>query len=181
MKQNVDEIQRIPVDCVEDTNFIKTEVPQIGVKVVGFVDLEKFKPKKKALSHFYIIDTNVFVEYPNICDKIGADNQILLSAKVVDELDKLKITLGESGKRNVENALRNINRALDSSNVSFEVANTQLLPIDFNKRSPDNLILSVALRYKDENPILLTSDNGLQVKAKGLKIKTITLKEFLKR
>ena len=146
-----------------------------------FVDLEKFKPKKKAQSHIYIIDTNVFVEYPNICDKIGTDNQILLSAKVVDELDKLKITLDEDGKRNVEKALRNINRALDSSNVSFEVANTQLLPIDFNKRSPDNLILSVALKYKEENPILLTSDNGLQIKAKGLKIATISLREFLKR
>lgn len=41
--------------------------------------------------------------------------------------------------------------------------------------------LIVALKFKDENPILLTSDNGLQVKAKGLKITTITLKEFLKR
>lgn len=181
LNQNEDEIQVIPVDCAEETNFIKTEVPQIGVKVVGFVDLEKFKPKKTAQSHIYIIDTNVFVEYPNICDKIGTDNQILLSAKVVDELDKLKITLDEDGKRNVEKALRNINRALDSSNVSFEVANTQLLPIDFNKRSPDNLILSVALKYKEENPILLTSDNCLQIKAKGLKIATISLREFLKR
>ena len=129
----------------------------------------------------YIIDTNVFVEYPNICDKIGTNNHILLSAKVVDELDKLKITLDEESKRNVEKALRNINKALDLSNVSFEVANTQLLPTDFNRRSPDNLILSVALKFKKENPILLTSDNGLQIKAKGLGIKTITLKEFLKK
>ena len=37
-----------------------------------------------------------------------------------------------------------------------------------------------ALKFKDENPILLTSDNGLQVKAKGLKISTISLKEFLR-
>lgn len=117
----------------------------------------------------------------NVCDKIGKNNQIILSAKVVDELDKLKITLNDEDKRNVEKALRNINRALDDSNVSFEVANTNLLPIDFNRRSPDNLILSVALKYKDENPLLLTSDNGLQVKAKGLKIATISLKDFLKR
>lgn len=32
----------------------------------------------------------------------------------------------------------------------------------------------------DTNPIMLTSDNGLQVKTKGLGITTITLKEFLK-
>ena len=165
----------------EKETFLKTEVPQIGVKVVGFVDLSKFKSKKLSKSNTYIIDTNVFIECPNVCDKIGKNNQIILSAKVVDELDKLKITLNDEDKRNVEKALRNINRALDDSNVSFEVANTNLLPIDFNRRSPDNLILSVALKYKDENPLLLTSDNGLQVKAKGLKIATISLKDFLKR
>lgn len=181
LKQVSDEKPNIPVDCVTENNFIETEVPHIGVKVVGFVDLEKFKPKKKVRSSMYIIDTNVFVEYPNICDKIGTDNHILLSAKVVDELDKLKITLDEGNRRNVEKALRNINRALDASNVSFEVANTNLLPIDFNRRSPDNLILSVALKYKDDNPILLTSDNGLQIKCKGLGISTISLKEFVKR
>ncbi|EXY52016.1 hypothetical protein M121_1156 [Bacteroides fragilis str. 3783N2-1] len=37
----------------------------------------------------------------------------------------------------------------------------------------------MALKFKNENPILLTSDNGLQVKAKGLRIATITLKDFL--
>jgi predicted ribonuclease YlaK len=56
-----------------------------------------------------------------------------------------------------------------------------LLPNDFDKRSPDNSILTVALKFKKENPILLTSDNGLQIKAKGLNMKTISLKEFLKR
>ena len=50
-----------------------------------------------------------------------------------------------------------------------------------NKRLPDNNILTVALKFKDENPILLTSDNGLQVKAKGLNMKTISLKDFLKK
>jgi hypothetical protein len=37
----------------------------------------------------------------------------------------------------------------------------------------------VALKYKGENPIMLTSDNGLQIKAKGMGITTITLKDFL--
>ena len=63
----------------------------------------------------------------------------------------------------------------------MEIADLSLLPIDFNKKSPDNMILTVALKYVSENPILLTSDNGLQVKAKGLGITTISLKDFLKR
>lgn len=43
------------------------------------------------------------------------------------------------------------------------------------------MILSVALKYKEENPIVLTSDNGLQLKSKALGISTISLKKFLKR
>lgn len=144
--------------------------------------MTKFKSKKKVQSKkTYIIDTNVFVECPDICNKIDKDCQIILSAKVIDELDKLKITLEGSNKENVNKALSCINKALNRPNISFEVANTQLLPVDFNRRSPDNMILSVALKYKDENPTLLTSDNGLQIKCKGLGIATISLKTFLKR
>ena len=167
---------------LDDGSFIKTEVPKIDVKVVGFVDLTKYESRKKNPSiKTYIIDTNVFVEYPDICYKIGRDNHIILSAKVIDELDKLKITMTGKEKDNVTKALSIINRVLSRPNISFEVANTELLPLDFNRRSPDNMILSVALKYKEDNPILLTSDNGLQIKCKGLGIATISLKTFLKR
>ena len=63
----------------------------------------------------------------------------------------------------------------------MNLRDTSLLPDDFDKRSPDNMILSVALKYKNENPIMLTSDNGLQLKSKILKISTISLKNFLRR
>ena len=118
---------------------------------------------------------------PDIISKIDSKYKVVLSAKVIDELDKLKIKLSNDEKRIVETALKLINRAMDNENVSMELSDPTLLPDDFNKKSPDNNILTVALKFKDENPILLTSDNGLQVKAKGLKITTITLKEFLKR
>lgn len=63
----------------------------------------------------------------------------------------------------------------------FEFADVSLLPDDFDKRSPDNMILSVALKYKEENPIVLTSDNGLQLKSRALGIASISLNSFLKR
>lgn len=53
-------------------------------------------------------------------------------------------------------------------------ADTQFLPADFTDRSADNLILCVALMYKEKNPCLLTSDNGLQVKAQICDIPTKT-------
>jgi len=157
------------------------------VKVIDKIDLSKFEtPKQKSVKssvkrNIYIIDTNVFVNCPDIISKIGDKYLVVLSAKVIDELDRLKIKLSSDEKRNVEAALRYINQAMDKSNVRMELSDLSLLPNDFDKRSPDNNILTVALKFKGENPILLTSDNGLQVKAKGLNMKTISLREFLKR
>ena len=156
---------------------------QTGLKVLGKIDLSKFeKPKKeiiKGKENLYIIDTNVFVDHPEIISKIDQKYSVVLSAKVIDELDYLKISLTEEHKRNVQKALKQINESIDKRGIKMETADLSLLPNDFNKKSPDNFILSVALKFKGENPIMLTSDNGLQIKAKGLGITTITLKEFL--
>ncbi len=122
----------------------------------------------------------MFVNFPDIINKIDKKYPIILSAKVTDELDKLKIKLTEQDKQNAEKALRNLNNE-NSHEIIYEFANVSLLPDDFDKRSPDNMILSVALKYKAENPIMLTSDNGLQLKSKILGITTISLKNFLKQ
>ena len=87
----------------------------------------------------------------------------------------------EEQKKNVQKAIKQINDSFDKRNIKMNTADLTLLPSDFDRKSPDNFLLSVALKYIDENPIMLTSDNGLQIKAKGLGITTITLKEFLKQ
>lgn len=163
----------------------KIQQGNFSINIIDKIDLTKFEKTKKEISkekeNIYIIDTNVFVEYPEIISKIDKKYKIVLSAKVIDELDYLKISLSEEQKRNVQKALRLINESIDKLNIKMDTADLTLLPNDFNKKSPDNFILSVALKYKTENPIMLTSDNGLQIKAKGLNITTITLKEFLKQ
>lgn len=183
---------------IEQSHVINTEIPiqesqqqepdnesgKIKVKVVGKIDLSKFeRPKteiKPLKKNYYIIDTNVFVNCPDIITRIDRKYPVILSAKVTDELDKMKIKLDERGKQNAEKALRLLNSET-THEVLYEFADVSLLPDDFDKRSPDNMILSVALKYKDENPIMLTSDNGLQLKSKILGISTISLKKFLRR
>ena len=172
----------------EKTEYNKPKIEpenRTGLKVLGTIDLSKFeKPKKeikKDKENIYIIDTNVFVDQPDVISKIDRKYSIVLSAKVIDELDYLKISLTEEQKKNVQKALRLINNNIEKRGIKMDTADLTLLPNDFNKKSPDNFILSVALKYKEENPIMLTSDNGLQIKAKGLNITTITLKEFLKQ
>jgi DNA replication ATP-dependent helicase Dna2 len=172
----------------EKTEYNKPKIEpenRTGLKVLGTIDLSKFEKPKKEISNdkenIYIIDTNVFVDYPDIISKVDKKYSSVLSAKVIDELDYLKISLTEGQKKNVQKALKLINNNIEKRGIKMDTADLTLLPNDFNKKSPDNFILSVALKYKEENPIMLTSDNGLQIKAKGLNITTITLKEFLKQ
>lgn len=175
----------MPVVNVRATEQNKTQSIS-GIKVVGKIDLSKFDtPKQKSVKsttkeNIYIIDTNVFINFPDIISRIDKKYAVILSAKVTDELDKMKIKLDDQGKKNAEKALRVLNTEKEHK-IIYEFADTSLLPEDFDKRSPDNMILSVALKYKSENPIMLTSDNGLQLKSKILGIATISLKSFLKR
>lgn len=173
-------------DTAKPKSETETQDKPGGLKVLGTIDLSKFeKPKKeikKDKENLYIIDTNVFVDCPDIISKIDKRYQVILSAKVIDELDKLKVVLpSEQQKQNVQKAIKQINDSFDKRNIKMDTADLTLLPSDFDKKSPDNFILTVALKYKDENPIMLTSDNGLQVKSKGFGITTITLKDFLKQ
>lgn len=62
----------------------------------------------------------------------------------------------------------------------MECADLRYLPSDFTKKNPDNLILSIALKFRNQNAILLTSDNGFQIKAKGLGLNTVQLRQFIK-
>lgn len=156
----------------------------IQLKVMGKVDLTKFeRPKKEIVKNkknYYIIDTNVFVDCPDVISKVDKKYPVILSAKVTDELDKMKIKLDEQKKKNAEKALWQLNNE-KTHELLYEFADTSLLPDDFDKRSPDNMILSVALKYREDNPIMLTSDNGLQLKCKIFNIATVSLRNFLKR
>ena len=91
----------------QNNNNIEQESEnKTGLKVLGKIDLSKFeKPKKeinKDKKNIYIIDTNVFVDQPDIISKIDQKYSIVLSAKVIDELDYLKISLAEEQKKNVQ-------------------------------------------------------------------------------
>ena len=177
--------KELPTQQAADENIEIIETKDVKIKIVGKIDLSKFeKPKKeikKGLENLYVIDTNIFVQCPDIISKLDKKYPILLSAKVIDELDKLKIVLSGEDRKKVGLALYNINKAMEVRDVRLELSDLDLLPGDFSRKSPDNNILTVALKYKNQNPILLTSDNGLQIKAKGLNITTISLKDYLRQ
>ncbi len=53
----------------------------------------KAKKNKEDKENIYIIDTNVFLDQPEIISKIDHKYSVVLSAKVIDELDKFEETL----------------------------------------------------------------------------------------
>lgn len=120
--------------------------------------------KQELLPKNYIIDTNVFVYFPEIMDYIGKDDRAILSLKVLEELDKLKVSLSGKAKQNVRKAIKEINYKIRMKSKAFclESADTRLLPEEFDKTNSDNLILSVALKYSDRNPFLITNDINFQ-------------------
>lgn len=134
------------------------------------------------LAKTYIIDTNIFIDDPDILSKIKMPNKAVICAKVTDELDKFKIRTKEESDIHdkASKALKNINNALkkNKGTIVKAFADIRFLPADFTDHSADNRILCVALMYKEKNPYLLTSDNGLQVKAQICDIPTKSIEEF---
>lgn len=157
--QNVQPLKTEDVKVHEESNDGKSNITQ-----------------PKQLGEAYVIDTNAFIYAPNIIEKIAEEYPIFVSAKVVDELDHRKDITSGNDKKKVQKALKSINMSISSGRVQTTTSDIRLLPADFDRRSPDNLILSVVLKVKKMGytPILVTSDNGFQIKAKTLKIKTIS-------
>jgi rRNA-processing protein FCF1 len=124
----------------------------------------------------YILDTNVFLDRPNILGKFAEQDFIIVAAKVIEELDRHK--QNERLREKVVAATNALLHYPEDSNLRFEHADSALLPEDYGK-SGDNLILSVALKYKGSNPILLTSDKLLTMKARAEDIETENTVRFI--
>jgi rRNA-processing protein FCF1 len=192
LRQNMSEEVRKYILKAQDESFVAFEsstsqkiiAGNIAVTVVDKIDLSKFERKRKEIiegkENIYIVDTNVFVNCPDIIARIGKQYKTIIPTKVLEELDKLKLK-NDIDKKSLNEAAKNINSAFTMNFSKMEDADVSLLPLGFDKKNPDCMILSVALKYKQENPILLTSDNILQTRANGLGITTISLRDFLKR
>lgn len=191
LRENMPEEVRKYILKAQEDKFVTFETPAkvissggIKVTVVDKIDLSKFDKKRTEIvegkENIYIIDTNVFVNCPDIISRIGKKFKVIIPAKVLDELDKLKLKV-DVDKKALSEAAKNINYAFSKNYSHMEDADVSLLPNGFDKNNPDCMILSVALKHKNENPILLTSDQILQSRARGLGITTISLRDFLKR
>jgi rRNA-processing protein FCF1 len=159
----------LSLECENLKNKISAEIKRI---------------KDEVLAKTYIIDTNVFIKEPNIISKIDlTKHYVALSFSVIEELEKLKMR--PANKENATKAIQNINSMLKAAKhskrnrVRRQGADLTLLPSELQNKSADNMILSLGLVYKKQNPVILTLDRNFQSKAMTLDIPVVTVYDLL--
>lgn len=121
----------------------------------------------------WVIDTNVFIDEPNILDSFDDDETVVISKQVLIELDNKKRDL--QLRRNVQKALDSINK----NNIIFDdIDKSFISSIYSDDDCPDNYILNTAVKYKSMNVVLITSDKNLIAKCKAENINSMSLQEF---
>ena len=141
--------------------------------------------KDELLSKTFVIDTNVFLNDPDILTKIKRPNRVILSGQVLQELDKKKLksedpSVSASARKAVTaiNAMKEKDRKAKKKFLLFDYGDLSLLPEELQVKKGDNFILSVAVKNRDNNPWLLTSDNIFALTAESVGIPAIKLEDF---
>jgi rRNA-processing protein FCF1 len=138
-------------------------------KLIGGLD-----PKFRSV---FILDTSALIESPELLKAIRHDEFIVVSKRVIDELDDKK--RDEELRPSVAKATRGL-QEFPKAQIQFCDGDMTLLSPDYRMKG-DNLILSVAVRYRKHRPVLLTNDKNLALKAKAENIIAMSVDEFEKR
>lgn len=150
-----------------------------------------FDDKTVRYDKIYVPDTNALIDHPELIDRFTFINAALvIPQKVIDELDKLKDDhLGWRKEDGLTNKARNARAASGKIQeyqqqkkapwLTIGKAHPELLSDELDKKKPDNLILSVALRYLAKKPVIITGDKNLSIIADAAKVECMTVEKFL--
>lgn len=177
-------------DCLEytldevepDSDYLKL-YKKLREQIVDFRDtllIRERSLRQNLLPKLFVIDTNVFVLCPKIMDYIPNTDNIIVSLMVLNELDSLKNRMTGKEKKNVKDAIKAINYKLrmKSQNFRTEAGDLKLLPDEYQRKTGDFMILSLAYRYLERNVFLLTNDFNLQNFALSLGVPIKTLEDI---
>lgn len=151
---------------------------EIAIEVENLIAAKKKAFKESQKVYHIILDTNALINEPKILNQIDRKHKIIIAAKVLDELDnfKKKPELQKAAAECISLIFKD-----SFKNIRRDKSNLKLLPPDFSRKSPDNLILAVALDYVNKDGVLVTDDKGLVEKCKTLNVKTLSLASFKRK
>lgn len=135
----------------------------------------------------YIVDTCAIMENPELLDIFRTNNAALIVPKqVLDELDKNKMKKDDDASHKAQVAAKKIAEIRDLKKkgqnwLFIEESDPSLLPKEYSSGhiSGDDLIMSVALKYRLKDPIILTNDVNFGNKLYGEYIRQQSSKQFL--
>ena len=135
----------------------------------------------------FVIDTSVYLtDFSSL--KAFEDNDIIIPFKVLEEIDKHKKRQDSVGS-NARNIIRTLDELREIGSLHEGVSmgdgfgtvtargyDAELIPIDWDKKDPDNQIIATALTIKKETPdikvILVSRDINLRVKCDSIGLET---------
>lgn len=135
----------------------------------------------------YVVDTCAIMENPELLDAFKTNKAALvIPKKVLDELDKNKQKTDGDAAQKAQNAAKKIAeyqnfRRKGQKCVFIEDGDVSLLPQEYREGriSGDDIILSVALKFKARNPIVLTNDVNFSNKVYGESVQQMSSKDFM--
>lgn len=146
-----------------------------GVETWSRLVHERLAPACAPSQRLVVIDTSALMARPDLLQHMPSRDLPVLPRKVLEELDSLKQG-GEDDDR--AKAARQAVRSIEArKDLRFESADPGLLPAEW-EHSADNLILSVALRLRLSDVLLLSADKNLRNKAKAEQINAQGVEEY---
>jgi len=124
--------------------------------------------------HVFVADTNALINMPELPLKMTGNVLLVLPQMVLDELDRKK---RDPALAQACNQAARLLRDMPASRRRYEDSDLTRLPADFED-SPDNRILSVAMKYHHPNLRLITDDTILMTKAENMKITAVKVDRF---
>ena len=174
--------QSMTENFAENINIIKQNIDDQA----AFLTLSS---EEKKLRTVFVLDTCAIIHHPDLLNYFSMDEYIRIPTKVIDELGKIKD--GRSNKYDYEtsNIARNVSKDIENALITMnkqtayrfviENANTDLLPLDLDPMVPDNQILSVAMKYMEEKPIIISDDGVFRLTSTSQNIETISGADFI--
>jgi predicted ribonuclease YlaK len=159
-------------------DVIETITPYLGAQSANFDEI-------------YIVDTCAVMAHPELMDSFKTNRAALIIPKtVLEELDRNKMKKEDEVDIKAQRSIKKIAECRDLTKqgkkwLFFEEGDASLLPKEYNNAekqpSGDDMILSVALKYKLKDPVIITNDINLSNKLYGEFIKQVSSDAFLKK
>lgn len=124
--------------------------------------------------YVFVVDTNALINLPELPQKMVGNVLLVVPQVVWDELDRKK---RDPMLRKASNRAAQLLTEMPAARRCYAESDLALLPADFDD-TPDNRILSVAMKYFHSNLRLVSDDTNLIAKAASMNITAVKIERF---